>query len=89
MRVALDQSEGGYPNGLCFPCANVWGGEPRPKIVAVVSLSRRRAPPRAIRCKIRRNRGDTLMAFPIRTARRGDPPARDDEIVVTHQLLFQ
>ena len=23
-------------NGLCFPCANVWGGEPRPKIVVVV-----------------------------------------------------
>ena len=41
------QSEGGYPNGLCFPCANVWGAEPRPKIVVVVvvvssSLSRHR-----------------------------------------------
>ena len=33
------QSEGVYPNGLSFPCANVLGGgEPRPKIV--VSLSR-------------------------------------------------
>ena len=68
----------------------MWGGEPRPKIVVVVVvvvsllLSRRRAPPRAIRCKIRRNRGDTLMAFPIRTARRGDPPVRDDEIAATH-----
>ena len=54
------------------------------RCLVVVSLSRRRAPPRAIRCKIGRNRGDTLMAFPIRTARRGDPPARDDEIAVTH-----
>ena len=89
----FNQSEGGYPNGLCFPCANVWGGEPRPKIVVVVVvvvvvslllllLSRRRAPPRAIRCKIRRNRGDPPIAFPIRTARRGDPPVRDNEIAL-------
>ena len=31
-------NEGGYLNGLGFPCANVWGGEPRPKNVVVVSL---------------------------------------------------
>ena len=72
------QSEGGYPNGLCFPCANVWRVNHGQKLLS--SLSRcRRAPPRAMYRKIRRARPPLSYAVSIRTHRRGDPPVRSTQ----------
>ena len=92
--ASLNQSEGGYPNGLCFPCANVWGLNHGQKLLSsllssllsrcclvVVSLSSRcrRAPPHAMRRKIRRARPPLSYAVSIRTHRRGDPPVRSTQ----------